>query len=144
MSIINPIHPLQGQSLSVHQIRHDGKRLKVILEHPDGGLISVPVSETSLEPPSPSIQIGEVTPRFDANKLQQLTVLVSVLGSNARTRAEDEKVINPKIDAKTASNTPNSTRSEQPSTRKINNSNSSAHRQNPRRKDVTKFKKGKN
>jgi hypothetical protein len=139
VSIINPIHPLQGQFLSVHQIRHDGKRLKVILEHPDGGLISVPISETSLEPPSPSIQIGEVTPRFDVNKLRQLTVLVSGGCSTARTSAEDEKVINRKIDAKTASNIANPTRSEQLSTRETNHSDSSPHRQNPRRKDLTKF-----
>jgi hypothetical protein len=142
VSIINPIHPLQGQSLSVHQIRHDGKRLKVILEHPDGGLISLPVSETSLEPPSPTIQIGGVTPPFDPNKLRQLTVLVSTLGSTAGTSAEDEKVIKPKIDAKTASNIPNPTRSDRRKTREINHSDSSPHRQNPRAKDVTKSREG--
>jgi hypothetical protein len=144
VTIINPIHPLQGQSLSVHQIRHDGKCLKVILEHPDGGLISVPASETSLEPPSRAIQIGGVTPAFDPNKLLQLTVLVSTLSSTAGTRAEDKKVINPKIDAKTASNIPNPTLSHQRKTRAINHSDSLPNRQNPRPKDVTKSREGEN
>jgi hypothetical protein len=142
VTIINPIHPLQGQSLSVHQIRHDGKCLKVILEHPDGGLISVPASETSLEPPSRAVQIGGVTPAFDPNKLLQLTVLVSTLSSTTGTRAEDKKVINPKIDAKTASNIPNPTLGNQRKTRAIDCSDSSPNRQNPRPKDAGKSRGG--
>ncbi len=143
-SITNPIHPLQGQSLSVHQIRNDGKRLKVIFEHPDGGLISVPISETSLEPPPPTIRIGGVTPRFDPKKLRQLTVLVSTFDSTVGTSAEDEKVINPKIDARTASNTPNPTRSDRRKTRETNRSDGSPHRQNHRAKNVIESGEGEN
>jgi hypothetical protein len=73
----------------VHQIRQLGTLLKVIFEHPDGGLISVPVSETSLEVSPPYPKIEGVTPRFDPKKLRQLTVLVSTLGSTASTRTED-------------------------------------------------------
>ncbi len=131
-TIINPIHPLHGQSLKVHLIRRLGTILKVILEHPDGGLISVPSSETSLEPPSPQSQIEGVTPKFEPKKLLQLTVLVSSLGSTAYTSTEDEEMIHPKIDAKTASLIPNQDPDNQRKTRKINQSNSALSRKNPR------------
>jgi hypothetical protein len=144
VTIINPIHPLHGQSLTVHQIRQLGKVLKVILEHPDGGLMSVPASETSLEPPLPALQIGGVTPRFDPKKLRQLTVLVSTLRSTVGTRTEDEKVINPKIDAKTASHIPSQNLSEQRKTGEIDRPDSSLSRKNSPAKDLTKSREEKN
>lgn len=133
-TIINPIHPLHGQSLTVHRIRQLGKLTKVIFEHPDGGLISVPMSETSLELSQPSPQIGGVTPRFDPKKLLQLTVLVSALGSTASTPEEDEEVVTREIDAKPASNTQSQNRREQRKPRAIDQPDSSLSRKNPRPK----------
>ena len=118
----------------MHLIRRLGTILKVILEHPDGGLISVPSSETSLEPPSPQNQIEGITPKFEPKKLLQLTVLISSLGSTAYTSTEDEKMIHPKIDGKTVSLIPNQDLDDQRKTRKINQSNSSSSRKNPRPK----------
>jgi hypothetical protein len=138
-TIINSIHPLHGQSLTVHRIHQLGKLTKVIFEHPDGGLISVPLSETSLELPQPSPQIGGVTPRFDPKKLRQLTVLVSNLGSTASTGTEDEEVVNREIDAKAACNTQSQNRRQQRKPRAIDPPDSSLSRKNPRPKtDVAK------
>jgi len=138
-TIINPIHPLQGQSLTVHRIHHLGKLTRVIFEHPDGGLISVPLSETSLELPQPSPQIEGVTPRFNPKKLQQLTVLVSNLGSTASTGTEDKEVFNRKIHAKAVCNNQSQNRHQQRKPRAINPPDSSLSRKNHRPKtDVAK------
>ncbi len=118
----------------MHRIRRLGKLTKVIFEHPDGGLISVPISETSLELPQPSPQIGGVTPRFDPKKLRQLTVLVSTLGSTASTGTEDEEVITREIDAKTASKTQSQNHRQQRKPKAIDQPDSSVNRKNPRPK----------
>lgn len=123
----------------MHRIHQLGKLTKVIFEHLDGGLISVSLSETSLELPQPSPQIGGVTPRFDPKKLRQLTVLVSNLGSTASIGTEGEEVVNREIDAKAACNTQSQNRRQQRKPRAINPPDSSLSRKNPRPKtDVAK------
>ncbi len=69
MTITNPIHPLHGQEVVVRSFRQVGKSVRVIVEHPDGGLISLPASETSLEPTQPVAVIGGKTPLFDPQLL---------------------------------------------------------------------------
>ncbi|NJL55179.1 hypothetical protein HC928_08310 [bacterium] len=46
----NPIHPLRGQTLAIRKIRQLGTHLMVSMDHPDGGSISLPASETNLAP----------------------------------------------------------------------------------------------
>lgn len=56
----------------VHQTRRLGKSTRVIVEHPEGGLLSLPASETSLELSKPSLVAGGVPPLFDPEKLLRL------------------------------------------------------------------------
>lgn len=49
VTITNPIHPLWGQRLPIRRIRRLSTHRLAILEHPDGGTISLPTTETSLE-----------------------------------------------------------------------------------------------
>lgn len=53
----------------MRSFRQLGKSVRVIVEHPDGGLISLPASETSLEPSQPVSLIGGTPPLFDPKKL---------------------------------------------------------------------------
>jgi hypothetical protein len=48
VTIINPIHPLYGQSVVIQQIRKVGQETKVTVESPLGGFLSVPATETDL------------------------------------------------------------------------------------------------
>lgn len=77
MTITNPIHPLHGQEVVVRQIRHLGKSVRVIVEHPDGGLISLPASQTSLDRTQPVSLIGGKTPLFDPKLLLGLAERVA-------------------------------------------------------------------
>lgn len=72
VTITNPIHPLHGQSVVVRSWRQVGNLVKVIVEHPDGGLLSIPASETSLEVTEPVPQIAGQTPKFNPKKLLML------------------------------------------------------------------------
>lgn len=49
VTVTNPIHPLCGQRLPIRRIRRLSTHRLAILEHPDGGTISLPTTETSLE-----------------------------------------------------------------------------------------------
>jgi hypothetical protein len=79
VTITNPIHPLHGQSVVVRCLRQVGNLVKVIVEHPDGGLLSIPASETSLEVTQPVSQISGQTPLFDPKKLQSLARWMATL-----------------------------------------------------------------
>lgn len=59
--------------------RQIGNLLKVLVEHPDGGLISIPASETSLEVTQPVPQISGQTPLFDPKKLRTLARWLATL-----------------------------------------------------------------
>lgn len=48
VTIINPIHPLCGQSVVIQQIRKVGQETKVTVESPLGGFLSLPATETDL------------------------------------------------------------------------------------------------
>ena len=49
VTVTNPIHPLCGQRLPIRRIRRLSTHRLAILEHPDGGTLSLPTTETSLE-----------------------------------------------------------------------------------------------
>lgn len=70
--ITNPIHPLYGHSVVVRSIRQVGQSSRVLVEHPDGGLISLPTDETSLSVAHSSPQVEGQTPLFDPHKLLRL------------------------------------------------------------------------
>lgn len=120
----------------MRQIRPVGKQTRVIFEHPDGGLLSLPMAETSLSLPQPSQKIGDVTPLFDPQKLLRLTQLVSTYGSTVTEQIssspEHEEIVDRKIDAKTTSNTKNRNRPHRPIKSTLNQSDSPVSGKNPR------------
>ncbi len=61
----------------MRQIRYLGKSLKVIVEHPDGGILSLPASETSLELKGPNLQVEGKT--WLTDKTSQPGIETSVL-----------------------------------------------------------------
>lgn len=101
----------------MRSIRQVGKSVKVIVEHPDGGLLSLPASETSLSLPEPCPKVLGKTPLFDPNKLRRLAEWVCTQNT-AKTKSQQpaagetslcqqhEEVGISKIDATTAQNTP--------------------------------------
>ncbi len=58
--------------MKVHQLRRWGQSVRVILAHPDGGLLSLPAAETSLELRAAYPLIRGQTPLFEPRKLLRL------------------------------------------------------------------------
>lgn len=106
VTITNPIHPLHGQEVAVRQIRKVGKLVRVIVEHPDGGQLSVPASETSLDLTEPCRQVGGQTPKFEPKKLLRLAEWVATqntaVTSEISSYQQHQEVVTRKIDATTA------------------------------------------
>ncbi len=58
--------------MKVHQLRRWGQSVRVIFVHPEGGLLSLPAAETSLELRAAYPIIRGQTPLFDLRKLLRL------------------------------------------------------------------------
>ena len=90
----------------MRSMRHLGKLVRVIVEHPQGGLISLPVSETSLEPSRPYSQVEGKTPLFEPKNLQRLAQWIEAKAladtKSISSCQEHAEVVKRKIDAKTA------------------------------------------
>lgn len=89
----------------MRSIRHLGKSVRVIVEHPQGGFVSLPVSETNLEQSLPCAQEGN-TPLFEPKNLQRLAQWIETKAL-ADTKAisscqQHTEIVKRKIDAKTA------------------------------------------
>lgn len=98
----------------MRSICHLGKSVRVIVEHPQGGQVSLPISETSLEPSQQCAEVEGKTPLFDPKNLQRLALRVATLDI-ADTKEislcqQDQKVVVRKIDAKTAQTQAGATR----------------------------------
>lgn len=76
-------------SVAVRQIRKRGNSLSVMVEHPDGGILCVPVSETNLELPKPNLEINGQTPLFDPRNLLRLAELIAT-DPSVTTQAKSE------------------------------------------------------
>lgn len=113
--ITNPIHPLHGQSVAVRSIRQVGKLTKVIVEHPDGGLLSLPSDETSLDISEPCPKVLGTTPLFEPKQLLRLAEwMASKNTADAKETSscpQHEEVVHSQIDAKTASTSPSPAKS---------------------------------
>ena len=96
----------------MRQLRYYDKSVKVIVEHPDGGLLSLPASETSLDLPKPCPQVAGKTPLFACDKLLRLVELVATLELDANQeeapypeishRQQHKNVVQRKSNEKTA------------------------------------------
>lgn len=70
----------------MRQIRKVGKLTKVIVEHPDGGLLSLPADETNLPSSEAGVLVAGTSRLFDPEKLLRLTEWVA-----AHSPLESEK-----------------------------------------------------
>ena len=90
----------------MRQIRHLGKSVRVIVEHPAGGLLSLPASETSLELTKTCPLVGGKTPLFDPQKLLRLVEWVGTQNPVATQKKssgqQHKKAVQRKNDATTA------------------------------------------
>ena len=76
------------------------------MEHPQGGLVSLPISETSLEQSLPCAQVEGKTPLFDPKNLQRLVEWVATKDladtKDISSCQQHQEVEMRKINAKTA------------------------------------------
>lgn len=118
----------------MRSIRHLGKFVRVIIEHPQGGQVSLPISETSLEPSLPWTQIEGKTPLFDPKNLQRLVewVATKALADTKEIPScqQHTEVVERKIDAKTAQTQTGATRRARRPHPTINQSDGKASGQN--------------
>ena len=63
-----------------------GKTIKITVEHPDGGLLSLPAEETTLSLPEAGVMRADTTRLFDPEKLLRLSKWVA-----ARSKSVLEK-----------------------------------------------------
>ncbi len=91
VTITNPIHPLFGRSVKVHQLRRWGQSVRVIIVHPEGGLLSISAAETSLELRAAYPIIRGQTPLFDPRKLLRLIKWSEQLEAEKSQKTDDHK-----------------------------------------------------
>lgn len=61
----------------MRQMRRVGLTIKITVEHPDGGLVCLPVEETTLSYPEAVVMRADTTRLFDAEKLLRLSEWVA-------------------------------------------------------------------
>lgn len=81
-------------SVTVRQIRKLGNSLSLLVEHPDGGVLCVPETDTSLELTKPHIEINGQTPLFDPTNLLRLAELIGT-HQNVATQPMSEGIQHP-------------------------------------------------
>jgi len=118
----------------VRSIRHLGKSVKVIIEHPQGGLVSLPISETSLEQSLPCAQVEGKTPLFEPKNLQRLVEWVATKDladtKEISSCQQHQEVVERKINAKTAQTQAGATRRARRPHPTVNQSNGKVGGQN--------------
>ena len=89
----------------MRSIRRLGKSVRIIVEHPDGGLLSLPANETSLELTPPRVAVKGQLPLFEPKKLWQLTKCVQLICDTTPPKAlkiQQQKIGTKKVDDQTA------------------------------------------
>jgi hypothetical protein len=81
-------------SVTVRQIRKLGNSVSVLVEHPDGGVLCIPETDTSLELTKPQIEINGQTPLLNPTNLLRLAELIATHPSVA-TQAKSEVLQHP-------------------------------------------------
>ena len=98
----------------MRQIRLVGKSTKIIVEHPDGGQLSLPAEETNLSLPEVSVMGADTTRLFDPEKLLRLSEWVAARSKFVLEKSscvpEDENVGHKKTNGTKAFTSKRSTR----------------------------------
>ena len=69
ITVRNPIHPLCGYTLPLRNIRRVGELLEYLVEHPDGGVLTLPAWATDAVPGVPPPRCREGIPLFHPAQL---------------------------------------------------------------------------
>ena len=77
--------------MKVHKLRRWGQSVRVIIVHPEGGLLSISAAETSLELRSAYPIIKGQTPLFDPRKLLRLIKWSEQLEAEKSQKTDDHK-----------------------------------------------------
>lgn len=88
----------------MRSIRRLGKSVRIIVEHPDGGLLSLPANETSLELTPPRVAVLGQLPLFEPRKLWQLAKCVELICDTTPAKAlksQQQKIGTNKVDDQT-------------------------------------------
>lgn len=89
---------MYGRSVVVQQIRKVGKLPKVIVTHPDGGLLSLPSDENSLENSEVCPKASQTTPLFDPEKLLRLSEWVQERSMMTQTKKLPEHQLHQQVE----------------------------------------------
>lgn len=79
----------------MRQISKVSKTIRITVEHPDGGLLSLPAEETTLSLPEGGVMRADTTRLFDPEKLLRLSEWVAVRSKSVKQKfscvPEDEE-----------------------------------------------------
>ncbi len=94
-------------------MRKVGKTIKITVEHPDGGLVSLPAEETTLALPEAGVMRADTTRLFDPEKLLRLSEWVAARSKSVKHKfscvPEDEEASHKKTNDTTGSKKARST-----------------------------------
>ena len=85
VTIVNPIHPLHGRSLPIRQVCRVEHLIELIVEHPDGGVLTLPAWATDYAPRSLTFLGFDPLVLFDPAQLVQLARHVAAHRAEARS-----------------------------------------------------------
>ena len=131
-----------GKSLKVRQLKRWGQSLQVILAHPDGGVLSLPASETSLELRAAYPIIRGQTPLFEPRKLLRLIQWQEQIEAEKSQKTEDQEQEqlcgNQKTDDETRQHQSNSSLAPRQTAHRTDSADRQISQQNSRATNTTK------
>src|SRR5215471_16921836 len=72
ITVVNPIHPLYGRTLPIRQVCRVENLIELIVEHPDGGVLTLPAWATDYESGPPTFSGSRPLALFHPAQLVQL------------------------------------------------------------------------
>ena len=79
MRVTHPFHPLRGQSFPVLYRGHTGEERWVVLQHPDGSVVRLPIEWTDLRTPDGYGDVARGRSRFRLPDLVRLAESVRLI-----------------------------------------------------------------
>ena len=79
ITVRNPIHPLYGQILTIRNVRRTGTHIEFVVDHPDGGVLTLPAWATDYTPHLAPPRCRGTIVQFHPAQLVSLSVRVKEL-----------------------------------------------------------------
>nr|WP_272819060.1 hypothetical protein [Scytonema hofmannii] len=126
----------------MRQISKVGKTIKIIVEHPDGGLLSLPAEETTLSLSEGGVMRADTTRLFDPEKLLRLSEWMAARSKSVLEKLscvpEDQEAEHKKTNDTTGAKAVRSTRKKLRTYATTNQTDSTAGGQNAVKNQPTK------